>query len=92
MIIQNVKNIVKNGQKELYIQNAKAFANDLTHNEGCIAAGDFDGREDNEVSNISVWNSSEAMNSQAATQIFLNHKSSLKPYFISNTAEIIESL
>lgn len=92
MILQIVKNTIKDGCEKEYIAGAKALSADQKLVPGCLTAGVYKTGKENEIVIMTGWESTEAMNSEAAGQAFLKNKADLKPYFLANTTEILESV
>ena len=90
MVIQIVKNEIKPGTAEQYIEAAKDFMSYVKENcPGCLEAGVMqDQSNENIVANLVKWESSDDLKNHLAGDALSKFADRLFPFFVSNTTEI----
>lgn len=87
MYIILVKNKIKQEKKMDYIYASRLFAKDMLQVDGCTHAYVLESLDEEDVVvNVEIWESKSIYEAYDG-HIFLNHKETLKPNFISNTIE-----
>lgn len=91
MYIVLIKNKIQVENRDAYIEESKKMAEDMMKLDCCISSYVLQNDSPDEVTNLTIWKSKEDYEKHNL-EIFLIHKSGLKPYFIGNTTEIFTEL
>ena len=88
MYLEIVDNVVIHDKKKEYVDEAIRFSKDLKCLKSCIKSNVYSENDSDIVSIMTEWEEKESMESEEAGNVFLDHKSRLKPFFIKNDRSV----
>jgi len=92
MYLEIVDNKVIPDKKSNYIAEAKKFSKDLSEITGCSCSTVYHDDNSDIVTIMNKWNDKKSMESSEAGNVFLNHKSKMKPFFINNERMVYKEI